>query len=383
MSRPLRTVVPPRDPKGRREGFTTGACAAAAAKAAARALLRNETMETIETTLPNGRRQTFTLERCELVADRAVSSVVKDAGDDPDCTHGAEIVAEVAWGGAAGVELRGGEGVAVVTKPGLGLDVGSPAINPVPQRNIRDMVMAELASAAVPTERGVVVTFSVPGGEEMAKQTINARLGLLGGISILGTTGIVKPYSTAAYKASVVQAIDVAARRGERQVVLTTGGKSETYAMRLFPRLPEDVFIQVGDFVGVGIRHAARRRIQRAIVVGMIGKLSKMADGRMMTHAAGSEVNMELLAQIARRAGGPEALAERILAANTARHVLDLTSADLPGFTTAICDLVVEQLEGHAASAGALSVHAVLVDFEGNVTGRSPPENVCPTPEIS
>jgi cobalt-precorrin-5B (C1)-methyltransferase len=115
----------------------------------------------------------------------------------------------------------------------------------------------------------------------------------------------------------------------------------------------------------------------------MIGKLSKMADGRMMTHAAGSEVNMDLLAQIARRAGAPEALAARILAASTARHVLELTSAGLPGFTTAICDLVVEQLERHAASAGALSVHAVLVDFEGIVTGRSPPEHVPPDPEVS
>jgi cobalt-precorrin-5B (C1)-methyltransferase len=383
MTRPLRTVVPPRDPKGRREGFTTGACAAAAAKAAVRALLRKTTMETIETTLPNGRRQIFRLERCELLDDRAVSSVVKDAGDDPDCTHGAEIVAEAAWGGGVGVELRGGEGVAVVTKPGLGLDVGAPAINAVPRRNISDMVLEELAHAAVPKEKGVIVTLSVPGGEEMAKQTINARLGLLGGISILGTTGIVKPYSTAAYKASVVQAIDVAARRGERQVVLTTGGKSEAYAMRLFPQLPEDAFIQVGDFVGVGVRHAARRRMQRAVIVGMIGKLSKMADGRMMTHAAGSEVNMELLAQIARRAGAPESLAERILAANTARHVLELTAAELPGFTTAICELVVEQLERHAASAGALCVHAVLVDFEGTVTGRSPPEDVPQDPEVS
>jgi len=331
-------------------------------------------METIETTLPNGRRQIFQLERCELLDDRAVSSVVKDAGDDPDCTHGAEIVAEVAWGGGVGVELRGGEGVAVVTKPGLGLDVGSPAINPVPQRNIRDMVLEELANAAIPKERGVVVTFSVPNGEEMAKQTINARLGLLGGISILGTTGIVKPYSTAAYKASVVQAIDVAARRGEREVVLTTGGKSEAYAMRLFPHLPEDAFIQVGDFVGVGVRHAARRRMHRAIIVGMIGKLSKMADGRMMTHAAGSEVNMQLLASIAAGLGAREAVIEEIRAANTARHVLELAEREgMRNLCSAICERVTDHLTRHAE--GALAIHAVLVDFSGIVLGRHPAAN--------
>lgn len=369
--RALRTVVPPRDPKGRREGFTTGACAAAAAKAATRALVSGACVEAIETTLPNGQRHVFELERCELIGPKAVASVVKDGGDDPDCTHGAEIIAQVELQASPGIELRGGEGVAVVTKPGLGLPVGAPAINPVPQRNIRAMVQEELAQASAPST-GAIVTLSVPGGEEMAKHTINARLGLLGGISILGTTGIVKPYSTAAYKASVVQAIDVASRRGESEVVLTTGGKSESYAMRLFPHLVEEAFIQVGDFVGLGVRHAARRRMQRAIVVGMIGKLSKMADGRTMTHAAGSEVNMSLLADVAEKAGATASLAERIRGANTARHVLELTAAELPGFPAAVCGLVVTHLERHAASAGTISIHAVLVDFDGNVMGRSP-----------
>jgi cobalt-precorrin-5B (C1)-methyltransferase len=377
MTRTLRTVVPPRDPKGRREGFTTGACAAAAAKAAARVLLRGELVESIETTLPNGTRHRFVLERCERQETKAVASVVKDAGDDPDCTHGAEIVAEVRFGPNPGVELRGGEGVATVTKPGLGLDVGAPAINPVPRRNIREMVEAELADAE--PGRGLVVTLSVPGGEEMAKQTINARLGLVGGISILGTTGVVKPYSTAAYKASVVQAIDVATRRGVSAVVLTTGGKSEAYAMNLFPDFPEDAFIQVGDFVGVGIRHAARRRMERAIVVGMIGKLSKMADGRVMTHAAGSEVNMDLLARIAAGLGADAALVEGIRTANTARHVLELTQAALPAFASAVCALVVEVLERHAAPVAPIPVQTILVDFDGTLLGQAPEPAVAGT----
>lgn len=360
--------VVPRDPKGQREGFTTGACAAAAAKAAARALVLGAQLDAIETTLPNGRRVTFSLERCTADGARALCSVIKDAGDDPDCTHGAELVAEVELRLAPGVEIRGGDGVAVVTKPGLGLEVGSPAINPVPRRNITEMVLEELAGSAW---AGAVVTISVPGGEQMAKQTINARLGLLGGISILGTSGIVKPYSTSAFRASVVQAIDVASERGLQTVVLTTGGKSEAYAMKLHPELPEDAFIQVGDFIGTAVRHAARRRIERAIIVGMMGKLSKMADGKMMTHAAGSEVNMGLLAEIAQELGARPEIVEQIQGANTARHVLDLCKAEgLTGVTGAICRRVVEHTSQHAG--GAIEIHATLVDFNGTLLGRYP-----------
>jgi cobalt-precorrin-5B (C1)-methyltransferase len=375
--RTLRTIVLPRDPKGQREGFTTGACAAAAAKAAARVLVHGELLSEIETTLPNGRRQVFSLEQCERRDEVAVSSIVKDAGDDPDCTHGAEIIAEVLLRAEPGVELRGGDGVAAVTKPGLGLEVGGPAINPVPRRNITEMVLEELASTSF---AGAVVTIAVPGGQEMAKHTINERLGLLGGISILGTTGIVKPYSTAAYKASVVQAIDVARERGVETLVLTTGGKSEAYAMRLYPELLEEAFVQVGDFVGVGIKHCARRHAGRAVVVGMIGKLSKMADGKMMTHAAGSEVNMELLASIAEELGAAEAVAREIRAANTARHVLELAAREgIDELCSAICARVVAQLTRHAG--GTLAVHAVLVDFNGTVLGRCPA--TAPVPAVS
>ena len=373
----LRTVVPPRDPKGQREGFTTGACAAAAAKAATRLLVHGEALSAIESTLPNGQRHTFVLERSERANDVAICSIVKDAGDDPDCTHGAEIVAEVTLLAEPGIELRGGEGVARVTKAGLGLDVGGPAINPVPRRNITAMVLEEIAESAF---RGAVVTISVPGGEELAKQTLNARLGLLGGISILGTTGIVKPYSTAAYKASVVQAIDVARERGSETLVLTTGGKSEAYAMKLYPELAEEAFVQVGDFVGVGARHCGRRGARRAVVVGMIGKLSKMADGRMMTHAAGSEVNMDLLASIARDLGASDAVVDEIRAANTARHVLEIAAREgITNLCTGICERVVLHLTKHVG--GTLDIHAVLVDFNGTVLGLYPA--AAPTSEAS
>jgi cobalt-precorrin-5B (C1)-methyltransferase len=364
----MQSDVPARDKKGSRTGFTTGACAAAAAKAAARCLVQNVTLSEIETTLPNKSKVTFRLARCERHADRALCSVIKDAGDDPDCTHGAELVAEVRLMHEPGIEIRGGAGVATVTKAGLGLPVGSSAINPVPRRNITEMVNEELSGCAF---TGATVTISVPGGEELAKQTTNARLGLLGGISILGTSGIVRPYSTAAFKASVVQEIDVAASAGVSELVLTTGGKSEQYAMALYPDFPEGAFIQVGDFVGVGVRHAARRKALRVVIVGMIGKLSKMAKGKMQTHVAGSQVDLEFLAELALEAGASSELAQAIRGANTARHVLELCrDAGVTGITRLICERVAAVCSAHAG--GSLDVHVCLVDFGGELLGRFP-----------
>jgi len=359
-------AVPPRDRKGMRTGFTTGACAAAAARAATRCLVRGTTLSEIETILPNRQVVTFALSRCE----RGIAGVIKDAGDDPDCTHGAELIAEVELTDTPGIELRGGDGVATVTRPGLGLEVGGPAINPVPRRNITDMVQAEL-----PPQIGARVTIHVPRGEEMAKQTTNARLGLLGGISILGTTGIVQPYSTAAWKASVVQEIDVAATAGAQVLVLTTGGKSEQYAMALHPELTEHHFVQVGDFIGIGVRQCARRKIARAVIVGMIGKLSKMATGRMQTHVAGSEVDLDFLADLTAdlvdEAGVAAQLRGQVRNANTARHVLELTrAAGIGALPARICERVTAACTRHAG--GGLEVHALLVDFGGALLGRHP-----------
>jgi cobalt-precorrin-5B (C1)-methyltransferase len=354
--------------KRMRTGFTTGACAAAAAKAATRLLVRGETLDRVQTTLPNRQHASFALQRCERIGARAIASVIKDAGDDPDCTHGAELVAEIELRAEPGVLILGGAGIATVTKPGLGLEVGGPAINPVPRRNITDMVQEELAHGAL---RGAVVTLSVPRGEEIAKDTLNARLGLLGGISILGTSGIVRPYSTAAYKASVVQAIDVASERGYRTLAVTTGGKSEAYAMKLHPELSEDAFIQVGDFIGIALRRCVRRAIARVVIVGMIGKLSKMANDKMQTHAAGSDVNMELLAELAAELGGGVELCAQIRTANTARHVLELCSAaGLLGITARICARVVDQCTRHVS--GGCAIRAELVDFDGRLLGAHP-----------
>ena len=221
----------PKDLSQLREGFTTGACSAAAAKAAARLLLYGERIEEITSTLPIGREVTFKLNRCEKYDGHAICSVIKDAGDDPDCTDKAELTAKVSFTQTPEISIVGGEGVAMVTKAGLGLEVGRHAINPVPRKNIAEMVQEEIENSPY---SGAHVEIAVPGGEEMAKQTTNERLGLIGGISILGTTGIVKPYSTAAFRASVVQSIDLVKNHGTDVVVLTTGGKSEQYAMELF-----------------------------------------------------------------------------------------------------------------------------------------------------
>jgi cobalt-precorrin-5B (C1)-methyltransferase len=331
-------------------------------------LVRGREIVEIETRLPNGQRVVFPLARRELAADRAIASVIKDAGDDPDCTHGAEIVAEVELRSEPGVVIRAGRGVATVTKPGLGLPVGTPAVTPVPRRNIVEMVEEELGGTAF---RGAVVTIHVPNGEKMAERTTNARLGLIGGISILGTTGIVRPYSTAAFKASVVQAIDVAAAAGCPEVVLTTGGKSERFAQDLFPGFPPEAFVSMGDFVGVALRQCARRGL-RARLVGMIGKLSKMADGRMQTHAAGSEVNLALLASLAAEVGASPALVASIGEANTARHALELLSqAGLARrFAARLCRQVVER----ASAQTRAEISCWLVDFEGALLGRFPEE---------
>jgi cobalt-precorrin-5B (C1)-methyltransferase len=182
--------------RGMREGFTTGACATAASVGATRALIRQEPVEAVTIHLPAGRDATFALAGCELSQQQARCGVIKDAGDDPDATHGAEIISTVSWGDKPGLNLTGGSGVGVVTRPGLGLDVGGPAINPVPRRMISEHVAAEAGDLL--DTRGLRVEISVPRGEEIARKTLNARLGILGGISILGTTGIVKPWSTAA-----------------------------------------------------------------------------------------------------------------------------------------------------------------------------------------
>ena len=313
--------------RGNRTGFTTGANAAAAARAASMGLLTGCVPENILCRLPNGNEVSFAVLESSVDDDGGVRQaravIVKDAGDDPDATHGAHLTADVRLlpGQAGAVVLKGGPGVGIVTKEGLGLEVGGPAINPVPRRNISDNVRS--AASEILAVDGLEVTISVPGGEEMAKKTLNARLGILGGISILGTTGIVRPYSTAAFRASVVQAVDVAAKQGQTSVVFTTGGRTEKFAMRQLPELEESCFVQMGDFVKAAFTSAIKRQLTNVYIGAMVGKLTKMCQGLAVTHAWKAEIDRDLLADSAREVGAPDDLVEEIRSAETARFAAE------------------------------------------------------------
>ena len=378
----LREPDLPRTAKVRRRalrtGWTTGTCAAAAAKAAATALVTREVQRDVEIALPSGRRVSFPVESCRIwpggagPAARAEAVVVKDAGDDPDVTDGAHLTATVSWRGAAGIELDGGVGVGVVTKPGLGLELGGPAINPVPRKMITEAV-GEAVSLA---RRGLRVIISVPDGERMARKTTNGRLGILGGISILGTTGIVRPFSTASWRASVEQAVAVLAAQGEQSLVLCTGARTERGAMALLPGLPEVCFVEVGDFTGAALRRATAHRVARVVFVGMAGKLTKLAAGVLMTHYTRSKVSTGLLGEITSAAGGDAALTARVAEANTARHAAELWAEAglLAAAGTELCRRVAGVLGRFCAELAAApadgparvpSIEVIMVDFTG------------------
>jgi cobalt-precorrin-5B (C1)-methyltransferase len=351
--------------KALRTGWTTGACAAAAAKAAALLLATGEPQPVVEIGLPSGRRVKFTTAHCVLgdagAEMMAEAVVVKDAGDDPDATHGARLTATVSWRAEPGIDLDGGVGVGVVTKPGLGLEVGAPAINPVP----RAMITQAVSEAVDLAQRGVRVVISVPDGERMARKTTNARLGILGGISILGTTGIVRPFSTASWRASVVQAVQVMAAQGEQTLVLCTGGRTEAAAMALLPQLPEVCFVEVGDFTGAALRRAVDCGLSRVVFVGMVGKLTKLAAGVLMTHYTRSRVPTDLLGRVTSSVGGQAAVAQEVAAANTARHAYEIweRAGLLRAAGDELCGRVREVL--HRFTGGRLTAEVAMVDFTG------------------
>lgn len=333
-----------------RSGWTTGTCSSAAAKAAALALRDQRVVTDVDVALPSGQRVSFAVERCDVAPDRATAVVVKDAGDDPDVTHGAELTVTVSW--ADDLVLEGGVGVGVVTKPGLGLEVGGPAINPVP----REMITQAVREV---TDRGLRVVIAVPDGEKRAKKTTNARLGILGGISILGTTGIVRPFSTESWRASVVQAVSVMAAQGLDTLVLCTGGRTEKGAMAMLPDLPDVCFVEVGDFTGAALRKAVEEGLHRVVFVGMVGKLTKLAGGVLMTHYTRSKVPLDVLAAF------DEGTAPLVLQANTARHAYEIweQAGVLRPAGDQLCAQVKDVLQRF--TEGVLSAEVAMVDFTG------------------
>ena len=354
--------------RGTRKGFTTGANSAAAARAATIGLATGAVPKEVKSLLPNQTRVTFIIHDGAVMdsGKAAHAMCIKDAGDDPDCTDQAHLTVDVRvlQGKAGEIVFAGGKGVGRITMPGLGLAVGEPAINPVPRQNIIANIR-EVASELLEAH-GLEITISVPDGEAMAKKTLNDRLGIIGGISILGTTGIVHPYSTAAFRASVVQGIEVAANQGQDTVVLTTGGRTEKFVIASLPQLAPACFVQMGDFLGPALDTCAKEGIKQVIIGGMVGKLTKMAQGEVITHANRKAVNTDLLADIAKACGAPEDVCKEISEAQTARFAAERMEAlglDA-AFYQALAKRTIDTLMERYPHQFALRV--MVCDFSGN-----------------
>ncbi|MFJ8661273.1 cobalt-precorrin-5B (C(1))-methyltransferase [Streptomyces sp. NPDC093795] len=353
---------------GLRPGWTTGACATAATTAAYTALLTGDFPDPVTITLPKGQTPSFALTAESLGSGTAMAAVVKDAGDDPDVTHGAVIRATVRLLPAgSGVVFRAGEGVGTVTLPGLPLDVGEPAINPVPRQLMREHV-AEVA-ARHGGGGDVEITVSVDNGAEIARSTWNPRIGILGGLSILGTTGVVVPYSCSAWIDSIRRGVDVARAGGLTHVAGCTGSTSERTVGGLYD-LPEIALLDMGDFAGAVLKYIRRHPVDRLTICGGFAKLSKLAAGHLDLHSARSQVDKAFLADLARTGGASEALAAEITAANTGLAALRLCeAAGVP-----LGDLVAARArdESLAVLRGApVAVDVICIDRAGAVVGRS------------
>jgi len=352
-----------------RTGFTTGTASAAASKAGILAIINQKKIDSVQVTLPKGNSIPIKIHSCEFDESKATCSVIKDGGDDPDVTHGAEIILNVSLTPNSNqIEIDGGEGVGIVTKPGLGLEINKPAINPVPKKMIKENV-SEIAQNIL-QKNGIKIIISVPKGKELALKTDNPRLGIIGGISILGTSGIVIPYSTASFAASVRQNLDVSLAMGNNTVVLTTGGRSEEFAKKIID-LPEHSFVQMGDFSGYTIQQCAKKEIKKAYIAGFIGKLAKMAAGVKQTHVKGSKVDTNFLAELAKSCGANETTTEQIKNANTARHVQDIVIENkVDGFFNKVCSEVHKHMRNH--SEEKVPIDVMLFDFDGKILGKHP-----------
>ena len=353
-----------------RRGWTTGTCAAAAAKAAFAALRDGAFPDPVGIVLPGGQAVSFALAGSARSGDRAddwaEAGIVKDAGDDPDVTHGALVRARVRpLPPGSGVVFRAGEGVGTVTRPGLPLPPGEPAINPVPRRMIRDALADVLGGAAPDAE----VTVSVPGGERLAERTLNGRLGIVGGLSILGTTGIVVPFSCAAWIDTIHRGIDVARATGVTHVAGGTGNVSERAAQRLHG-LDEVALIEMGDFAGGMLKYLRRHPVPRVTVAGGVAKMTKLGQGFLDLHSRRGSADLAALGTVAREAGGSAGLAAGIAAANTVAQAFALAAAaGIP-----LGDAVAARAWQVAASVlggSGTALEVALFDRDGALVGRS------------
>ncbi len=346
-----------------RYGITTGACAAAAAKAALITLL-SKPIDRVGIPSPIGIRFEILVMECrKLSDDTAIANVIKDSGDDIDVTNKMEISATVRLTDDGKIVIKGSKGIGIVTKPGLPVSVGEPAINPVPRRMIEDAIKEVL-----PSGKGIEVLLSAIGGEKVAEKTLNSKLGIVGGISILGTTGVVKPLSMDACRRSLVPQIDVAIAQGYERIFLVPGNIGERIAKQLF-EAPEDAIVQTGDFMGYMLDKAVEKGVKEIIILGHPGKLVKLAAGIFNTHHKVADARKEVLAAYAGAAGADKEIIQMILRSNTTEEVIELlkcTNLLQPTFdeiAKRISSLSMERV-GNKAKIGA-----ILVSLDGAILG--------------
>jgi cobalt-precorrin-5B (C1)-methyltransferase len=354
------------DSKNLRRGWTTGTCAAAASKAACMALVSGKFPPLVEVTLPGGQRPGFALAMEEGGEGFARAGIVKDAGDDPDVTHGALIVSTVRHGPpGSGITFRAGKGVGTVTRPGLPLPPGEPSINPVPRIMIAQAI-AEVAGEAGNFE----VEISVPGGEKIAEKTLNGRLGILGGISILGTTGIVIPFSCSAWIHSIWRGIDVACAAGLDHVAGSTGNTSEK-AVQTYHGLPEIALIDMGDFVGGMLKYLRDHPVPKVTIAGGVAKMTKLAQGMLDVHSNRGLADLEALAKLSSEMGASDDLQVGIAGANTVAEAFQLAA----GNGLALGDRIAALAWKTAAKAlndPAIALEILVFDREGRLVGQTP-----------
>lgn len=337
-----------------RKGYTTGSCAAAAAKAAVTMLVTQQTLDQVAIDTPAGVRLTLPVTDSVFEHDTASCAVVKDGGDDPDVTHGLKIVAQARWG-RAGIIIEAGEGIGRVTLPGLKVAVGQPAINPVPLQMIRKEV-GEVA----PPGRGITIRLSVPGGEEAARRTFNPRLGVMGGISILGSKGLVEPMSEEALKESLALELAQKRQQGAAKAVLVFGNYGEDFAVQKLGVAP-DYVIKMGNYVGFMLDQAAAHGLERVLLVGHLGKLVKVAAGIFQTHSRIADARLEILCAYAALAGAAFPVVQALARCTTSEAALELLEAQ---GLTAVCQRVVDNAARRCTeyTRGQVAVGAVLFD---------------------
>jgi len=351
-----------------RRGWTTGACATAAAKAAFTALLTGAFPDPVTIRLPRGETPAFTLCRSGKGEGWAQASVIKDAGDDPDVTHHAEIVATVRRAAArSGVAFRAGPGVGTVTRAGLPIPPGEPAINPVPRRMMTEAIAEVAAAHGAPADAEIEI--SVPGGVALAEKTWNPRLGIVGGLSILGTTGIVVPFSCSAWIHSIHSGIDVARAAGVEHVAGSTGNTSEEAARARYG-LPDIALLDMGDFAGGLLKYLRDHPLPKLTIAGGFAKMTKLAQGALDLHSSRSEVDRDVLAALARDAGADAALVEAVHAANTAVEVLALAERDGLPLAAHVAERARDRAKAVLGDA-PVAVNVLIVDRGGRALAET------------